>query len=115
MTAKYRLGEAAAAILLLLAPALWNRFPFLQYDTGGYLARWFEGYLVLSRSTVYGLFLVAGWPLDFWPTVVLQAAAGIWVLSLVLRVHGLGNRRFALFGTVALLASQPPCRGSRMF
>ena len=104
MTAKYRLGEAAAAILLLLAPALWNRFPFLQYDTGGYLARWFEGYLVPSRSTVYGLFVLAGWPLDFWPVVVLQAAAAIWVLSLVLRVHGLGDRRLALFGTVALLA-----------
>ena len=27
-------------------PAIWNRFPLLQYDTGGYLARWFEGYLV---------------------------------------------------------------------
>jgi hypothetical protein len=104
MTAKYRLGEAAAAILFLLAPALWNRFPFLQYDTGGYLARWFEGYLVPSRSTVYGLFVLAGWPLDFWPVVVLQASAAIWVLSLALRVHGLGDRRFALFGTVALLA-----------
>jgi hypothetical protein len=104
MTAKYRLAEAAAAILALLAPALWNRFPFLQYDTGGYLARWFEGYLVPSRSTVYGLFVVAGWPLDFWPEVVLQAAAAIWVLNLVLRVHGFGERRLALVGTVALLA-----------
>jgi hypothetical protein len=103
MTAKYRLGEAAAAILLLLAPALWNRFPFLQYDTGGYLARWFEGYLVPSRSTVYGLFALAGWPLDFWPVVTLQAAAAVWVLSLVLRVHGLGSRRLALFGIAVLL------------
>jgi hypothetical protein len=104
MTTKFRLPEAAAAILLLLAPALWNRFPFLQYDTGGYLARWFEGYLVPSRSTVYGLFALAGWPLDFWPVVALQAAAAIWVLSLVLRVHGLGDRRFALLGMAALLA-----------
>jgi len=48
--------------------------------------------------------VLAGWPLDFWPVVVLQAAAAIWVLSLVLRVHGLGDRRLALFGTVALLA-----------
>ena len=44
--------------LMLLAPAIWNGFPLLQYDTGGYLARWFEGTLVVSRSTVYGLFLV---------------------------------------------------------
>ena len=42
---------------VLLAPAIWNRFPLLQYDTGGYLVRWYEGYLVPSRSTVYGLFL----------------------------------------------------------
>ena len=45
MRAYRRLGEALAATLLLLAPAMWNRFPFLQYDSGGYLARWFEGYL----------------------------------------------------------------------
>jgi hypothetical protein len=103
MKVNFRHGEAAAAMLLLLAPALWNRFPFLQYDTGGYLARWYEGYLVPSRSTVYGLFAVAGWPLDFWPVVVLQAAAAVWVLALVLRAHGFGDRRFALFGTVAVL------------
>ena len=38
MRAYRRLGEALAATLLLLAPAMWNRFPFLQYDSGGYLA-----------------------------------------------------------------------------
>jgi hypothetical protein len=26
-------------VALLLAPALWNHFPLLQWDTGGYLAR----------------------------------------------------------------------------
>ena len=52
-----RIGGAIAATALLLAPAIWNRFPLLQYDTGGYLARWYEGYLEPSRSTVYGLFL----------------------------------------------------------
>jgi hypothetical protein len=71
-----RLAEAAA-ILLLLAPAMWNRFPFLQYDSGGYLARWFEGYLVPSRSTVYGLFAVAGWPLHFWPELFLHRSPGL--------------------------------------
>ena len=28
---------------LLIAPAVWNGFPLLQYDTGGYLAPWYEG------------------------------------------------------------------------
>src|SRR3984957_18268279 len=103
MRVHFRLGEAAVAMLLLLAPALWNRFPFLQYDTGGYLARWFEAYLVPSRSTVYGLFAVAGWPFDFWPEVVLQALAAVLILALVLRAYGFGERRYALLGTVALL------------
>ena len=39
--------------VLLLVPAIWNGYPLLEYDTGGYLARWYEGYLVPSRSTVY--------------------------------------------------------------
>jgi hypothetical protein len=37
---------AVAVPLMLIAPALWNGYPLLQYDTGGYLARWYEGYLV---------------------------------------------------------------------
>src|SRR5205814_7154854 len=75
-----RFGGAFAATLVLLAPAIWNRFPLLQYDTGGYLARWYEGYLVPSRSTVYGLFLtLLSWP-DFWPAVVVQSLLTVWVL-----------------------------------
>jgi len=68
-----RIGSTIFGTLILMLPALWNRFPLLEYDTGGYLARWFEGYLVPSRSTTYGLFLAGGWPLDFWPIVLLQA------------------------------------------
>jgi hypothetical protein len=78
--------------LVLLAPALWNRYPLLQYDTGGYLARWYEGYLVPSRSTVFGLFLHVGEGLHFWPELILQAACTIWVISLVLRVAGFAPR-----------------------
>jgi hypothetical protein len=80
-----------AAVLLLLAPALWNGFPLLEYDTGGYLARWFEGTLEVSRSSAYGLFLVALARPDFWPAVVVQAALAVWVIALVLRAHGLGR------------------------
>ena len=99
-----RAVAALAATLTLLAPAIWNGFPLLQYDTGGYLARWFEGYLVPSRSTVYGLFVVAGWPLDFWPVVALQAAATVWLLALVLRSYGFGERPWTLFGVVVGLS-----------
>ena len=43
-------GAGVLMLGLLIGPALWNGFPLLQYDTGGYLARWFEGYLVPSRN-----------------------------------------------------------------
>ena len=32
--------SAVTIPLMLLAPALWNGYPLLQWDTGGYLARW---------------------------------------------------------------------------
>jgi hypothetical protein len=99
-----RMGTALAAVLVLLAPALWNGFPLLQYDTGGYLARWFEGYLVPSRSVVYGLFVAAGWPLDFWPVVTLQAAATVWMLALLLRTYGFGDRPWTLLAVVVGLS-----------
>jgi hypothetical protein len=100
-----RVATALAAIVILLAPALWNRFPLLEYDTGGYLARWFEGYLVPSRSTVYGLFLAAGWPLDFWPVIFLQAASAVWILALVFHTHGLGERPFTFLLVIAMLSA----------
>jgi hypothetical protein len=101
-----KLGDIAAslaAMLMLLAPALWNGFPLLEYDTGGYFARWFEGTLEVSRSTAYGLFLVALAQPDFWPAVVVQAALTVWVVALVLRAHGLG-RSVVLLVTVAGLS-----------
>ena len=94
-----------AAVLLLLLPALWNGFPLLEYDTGGYLARWFEGILVPSRSTTYGLFLASGWPLDFWPIVLLQGAATVWIIGVVLRIHGLAVRPVGLLAMVAALSA----------
>src|SRR5674476_47388 len=90
-------------VLLLTATALWNGFPLLQYDTGGYLARWYEGILVPSRSVVYGLILNAGTPLAFWPVVVGQAALTVWIIALTLRAHRLGARPWLLLGIVAAL------------
>jgi hypothetical protein len=98
-------GAALLAAILLLAPAFWNRFPLLEYDTGGYLARWFEGYLVPSRPGAYGLLLGAAAWLDFWPVLVLQAAATIWILALLLRELGLGGRPYVLLGVIAALSA----------
>jgi hypothetical protein len=77
--------------LMLLAPALWNGYPLLQWDTGGYLARWYEGYLVPSRSTVFGLYLHFGEHSAFWINLGIQALATLWILQLTLRVLGLAQ------------------------
>ena len=100
-----RIGTAMASTMVLLAPAIWNRFPLLQFDTGGYLVRWFEGYLVPSRSTVFGLYLnIFAYP-DFWPVVVLQAALTVWMLALVLRALGFGGRPLLLLGATTALSA----------
>ena len=97
-------AAAVAAVVVLLAPALWNGFPLLEYDTGGYIARWYEGTLEVSRSTVYGLFLNALARPDFWPAAAVQAILAVWVIALVLRAHRLGGRPLVLLGTIAALS-----------
>jgi hypothetical protein len=80
------------SVIALLTPALWNGFPLVFADTGGYLARPFEGTLDIGRSAFYGAFLAAGIPFDFWPNVIVQAALTAWLLMLLLRVDGAGAR-----------------------
>jgi hypothetical protein len=100
-----QIASRLAAMLVLLLPAFWNGFPLLEYDIGGYLARWFEGTLVPSRSTTYGLFLVAGSPLDFWPVVILQAAAAVWIIGVMLKIYRPDVHPAGLLAIVAALAA----------
>jgi hypothetical protein len=83
----------------VLSPAVWNGFPLVFADTGGYLERWSERSLDIGRSALYGAFLAAGVPLRFWPNVAVQAALTVWIVALVLRVNGLGGRP-VLLGSV---------------
>jgi hypothetical protein len=92
------------SLALLIAPALWNGFALLQWDTGGYLARWYEGYLVPSRAVTYGLILNAGAPLAFWPVLLAQSALTVWIIALTMRAHGLGRRPLLLLGVIAVLS-----------
>lgn len=80
---------AIAVPAILLLPAFWNGYALLQYDTGGYLARWYEGYLVPSRSTTYGIYLHVGEATHFWGTLVVQAMATLWLLQATMRAFGL--------------------------
>lgn len=99
-----RAGASIAATAILLIPAIWNRFPLLEYDTGGYLARWFEGTLVVSRSTVYALFALVLTHPNLWPIVIAQAAVTVWALALTLRALGFG-RPSMLLAVTALLSA----------
>jgi hypothetical protein len=100
---------ALAIPVLLLAPAIWNGYPLLQYDTGGYLARWYEGYLVPSRSTVFGIYLHCGEGSSFWINLGIQALATLWILQLVLRVFGMTRpSRLATISLVLILTTALP-------
>jgi hypothetical protein len=88
---------------MLLTPALWNGFPLLQWDTGGYLARWYEGYLVPSRSTVFGLYLHYGEDSGFWLNLGLQALATLWILQLTLRVFSMARPARLIALSIALI------------
>jgi hypothetical protein len=92
-------------VLCLIAPALWNGFPLMEWDTGGYLARWYDRTLVINRAAPYGLLLNLGSGLAFWPVLILQSLVTTWVLALLLRVHGFVNRPLLLTGIVAVLSA----------
>ncbi|WP_316192410.1 MULTISPECIES: hypothetical protein [unclassified Bradyrhizobium] len=101
--------------LFLVAPALWNGYPLLQWDTGGYLARWYEGYLVPSRSTVFGLYLHYGEASGFWLNLTFQALATLWILQLTLRVLGLSQPlRLLWIGLLLILTTALPWLASML-
>src|SRR5450830_737014 len=92
-----------AMVLALMTPALWNGFPLIFPDTGGYLTRPIEGTLGMGRSALYGLFLYAGVPFAFWSNAIAQAALTAWLIVLTMRAQGLGGRPWLALGIVAML------------
>jgi hypothetical protein len=92
-----------AMVFALMAPALWNGFPLIFPDTGGYLDRPILGTLGLGRSAIYGLFLYAGVPFAFWPNAILQSALTVWLIVLTMRAHYLSGRPWLALGIVAML------------
>ncbi|HEX4369886.1 MAG TPA: hypothetical protein VH019_00950 [Rhizomicrobium sp.] len=94
--------------LLFLAIALWNRFPLVFYDTGGYLAEGLEGAFLPERSPVYSLFLnVTGSAVSLWPVVILQAAMTAYLITLTARaeVDRLSLGGLILLGAILMLAT----------
>ena len=100
---------------MLIAPALWNGYPLLQWDTGGYLARWYEGYLAPSRSTVFGLYLHFGEDSNFWINLGIQALATLWILQLTLRMFGMVRPfRLAAVSLMLILTTALPWLASTL-
>ncbi|MBS0246989.1 MAG: hypothetical protein JSR61_10240 [Proteobacteria bacterium] len=97
------IAAGAAMIGLMLIPALWNGFPLIFPDTGGYFTAPMMRELANGRSALYGLFLDTGIPFAFWTCVIAQAALMAWLFTLTLRVNGLGGRPWLALGIVALL------------
>jgi hypothetical protein len=86
-----------------------ERYPLLQWDTGGYLARWYEAYLVPTRSTVFGLYLHDGEGSNFWINLSLQAPATLWVLQRTLCVLGMTQPfRLLTIGLLLILTTALP-------
>ena len=94
---------SVAILVVLLSPAIWNGFPLIFPDTGGYLDRPILGTFGMGRSALYGAYLYLGIPSSFWLNIVLQAALMTWLIVLTLRTHGLGGRPWLALGIVALL------------
>jgi hypothetical protein len=88
----YRVAACIVAIIILCLPAIWNGFPLLFDDVGGYLERWPTRTLGLGRSTVYGLLLWVTASTWWIPVIILQAAVTIWVVDRALKVLGFGRR-----------------------
>jgi hypothetical protein len=95
----------ALLTLLFLAIAVWNRFPLVFYDTGGYLAEGLEGAFLPERSPVYSLLLfLTGAGMSLWPVVILQSLLTAYLVAEVARAEAgasLGQILLLGFGLMA--------------
>jgi hypothetical protein len=95
-----------AAVALLCVPALWNGFPLVFDDVGGYVERWPTGTLGLGRSTVYGLLLWITRSAAFLPVIMLQALVTTFVVDRAIKVFaGPGRPRWLLPSVIAAMAA----------
>jgi hypothetical protein len=81
-----RVAAYGIAIALLCVPALWNGFPLMFDDVGGYLERWPTGTLGHGRSTVYGLLLWITRSSAFVPVLLLQAFVTAFVVDRAFKI-----------------------------
>ncbi len=91
------ISALAAAILIVLMPAVWNGFPFMFYDTGAFIDLAMQGGFSPERSAFYALFLGSFWPhFSLWPAMVGQVTITVLVMAEFARIvlPGLSPWRF---------------------
>lgn len=101
------IAATLAGLAALLSPALWNGWPLVFFDTGGYIRRALLLELEPGRSLFYGLFLEwgsLGWRFP-WGPAILQAAATLWMIHLGMRVLRLPSGAVASALAAAILAA----------
>lgn len=84
-------------MLLMLAPAIWNGFPLMFYDTGAFIDQALTGKVLAERNVAYAWFLKLTFPQwSLWPAVAAQALITALVLIECLRVlaPSIGPGRF---------------------
>lgn len=99
------LAALAGATLVLLAPALWNGFPFMFYDTGAFIDLAIQGGFSSERSAFYASFLAAFRPsVSLWPAMMAQVLITVCVMAGFARIllPGLSPARF--FAIVVMLS-----------
>jgi hypothetical protein len=107
-------GEAILFVCLVpifLAPAFWNGFPLVYYDTGAYVFEGLGGHFLVERSPVYSLFLrFGGADASLWLIVLVQSALVSFTITETMRaiVPRLSLGIAFLIGVVLLAATGLP-------
>lgn len=105
--AEFAVGLALLTVIFL-AVALWNGFPLVFYDTGGYLAEGLQGAFLAERSPVYSLLLfLTGGAFSLWPIVVLQSLMTALLIGETARAEhsDLSLRGLVAIGVVLMLTT----------
>jgi hypothetical protein len=109
------MSALAAAVLMLLVPALWNGFPFLFYDSGAFINLATQGGFYPERSTFYAHFIGTFWPaLSLWPAIVAQVSITVFVIADFARflLPGLSPQRFLLMILVLCVCTGLPWKAA---
>ncbi len=97
------LPAIAAAMLMMLAPAIWNGFPWMFYDSGAFIDQALTGKFMPERAVFYAWFMrpfAPSWSL--WPLVIVQAWMTAWTMWIFVRAVA---PRLGPLGYIAIVAA----------